>query len=114
MGATKNFEPEVVAYRPAFVGDDGVAHGNYTSGGGFSNYFEIPPYQKKAVTNYVKNLKNQYSGLYNKRGRAYPDVSGQGLYFYFRVCIKTSCAGCETQSSQKYILSSKANDFYSR
>lgn len=34
VGATKDFEPEVVAYRPAFVGPDGVAHGNYTSGGG--------------------------------------------------------------------------------
>ncbi|KAI1369941.1 tripeptidyl-peptidase 1 precursor [Xylaria arbuscula] len=83
VGATKNFEPEVVAYRPAFVGDDGVAHGNYTSGGGFSNYFEIPPYQKKAVTSYVKSLKGKYDGLYNKTGRAYPDLSAQGLYFAY-------------------------------
>lgn len=30
------------------------------------------------------------------------------------VCTKISCAACEIQSSQKYLLPSKANDFYSR
>ncbi|KAI0097068.1 tripeptidyl-peptidase 1 precursor [Daldinia grandis] len=83
VGATKNFEPEVVAYRPAFVGPDGVAHGNYTSGGGFSNYFDVPAYQAKQATNYVKNLKGLYDGLYNKKGRGYPDISAQGLYFAY-------------------------------
>ncbi|KAI0459075.1 tripeptidyl-peptidase 1 precursor [Xylaria acuta] len=83
VGATKDFEPEVVAYRPAFVGPDGVSHGNYTSGGGFSNIFDIPVYQKKEVTTYVKNLKGEYDGWYNKKGRAYPDISSQGLYFAY-------------------------------
>ncbi|TGJ88499.1 hypothetical protein E0Z10_g359 [Xylaria hypoxylon] len=83
VGATKNFEPEVVAYRPAFVGPDGVSHGNYTSGGGFSNIFDIPIYQKKEVTSYVKSLKGEYDGWYNKTGRAYPDISSQGLYFAY-------------------------------
>ncbi|KAI1422464.1 tripeptidyl-peptidase 1 precursor [Xylaria sp. FL1777] len=83
VGATKNFEPEVVAYRPAFVGSDGVAHGNYTSGGGFSNIFDIPFYQQKEVTSYVKNLKKKYDGWFNPHGRAYPDLSGQGLYFSY-------------------------------
>ncbi|OTB11951.1 hypothetical protein K445DRAFT_321668 [Daldinia sp. EC12] len=83
VGATKNFEPEVVAYRPAFVGPDGVAHGNYTSGGGFSNYFKAPAYQAKQASNYVKNLNGLYDGLYNKKGRGYPDISAQGLYFAY-------------------------------
>ncbi|KAI1173492.1 tripeptidyl-peptidase 1 precursor [Nemania sp. FL0916] len=83
VGATKNFSPEVVAYRPAFVGPDGVSHGNYTSGGGFSNIFEIPPYQKNEVTSYVKSLKGAYSTWYNQKGRAYPDISAQGLYFAY-------------------------------
>ncbi|KAI1477365.1 tripeptidyl-peptidase 1 precursor [Daldinia eschscholtzii] len=83
VGATKNFEPEVVAYRPAFVGPDGVAHGNYTSGGGFSNYFKAPAYQVKQASNYVKNLNGLYDGLYNKKGRGYPDISAQGLYFAY-------------------------------
>ncbi|TRX95570.1 hypothetical protein FHL15_003528 [Xylaria flabelliformis] len=83
VGATKNFEPEVVAYRPAFVGPDGVAHGNYTSGGGFSNIFDIPVYQATEVAGYVKGLKGKYDGWYNKKGRAYPDISAQGLYFAY-------------------------------
>ncbi|KAI0391758.1 tripeptidyl-peptidase 1 precursor [Xylariaceae sp. FL0594] len=83
VGATKNFEPEEVAYRPAFVGPDGVAHGNYTSGGGFSNIFDQPFYQKKVVANYVKGLKDEYKQLYNQKGRAYPDIAAQGLYFAY-------------------------------
>ncbi|KAI2463933.1 tripeptidyl-peptidase 1 precursor [Annulohypoxylon bovei var. microspora] len=83
VGATKNFEPEVVAYRPAFVGPDGVSHGNYTSGGGFSNYFTAPAYQAKQASSYVKNLDGLYDGLYNKTGRGYPDISAQGLYFAY-------------------------------
>ncbi|OTA61978.1 tripeptidyl-peptidase 1 precursor [Hypoxylon sp. EC38] len=83
VGATMNFEPEVVAYRPAFVGPDGVAHGNYTSGGGFSNYFAAPAYQAEQASSYVKNLNGLYDGLYNKMGRGYPDISAQGLYFAY-------------------------------
>ncbi|KAI1827064.1 tripeptidyl-peptidase 1 precursor [Xylaria intraflava] len=83
VGATMNFEPEVVANRPAFVGPDGVEHGNYTSGGGFSEIFGIPDYQKKEVTSYVKGLKGEYDGWYNKTGRGYPDISAQGLYFAY-------------------------------
>ncbi|KAI1342955.1 tripeptidyl-peptidase 1 precursor [Xylariaceae sp. FL0016] len=83
VGATKNFEPEVVAYRPAFTGDDGVSHGNYTGGGGFSNYFPMPHYQKKVAKQYIENLDGLYDGLYNKSGRGYPDISAQGLYFAY-------------------------------
>lgn len=83
VGATKNFEPEVVAYRPAFVGPNGVTRGNYTSGGGFSNYFPAPAYQAKQASSYVSNLKGLYDGLYNKTGRGYPDISAQGLYFAY-------------------------------
>ncbi|KAI1393236.1 tripeptidyl-peptidase 1 precursor [Hypoxylon trugodes] len=83
VGATKNFEPEVVAYRPAFVGPDGVSHGNYTSGGGFSNYFTAPAYQAKRTSSYVESLDGLYDGLYNKKGRGYPDISAQGLYFAY-------------------------------
>ncbi|KAI1102674.1 tripeptidyl-peptidase 1 precursor [Jackrogersella minutella] len=83
VGATMNFEPEVVANRPAFVGPDGVAHGNYTSGGGFSSYFAAPAYQTKQASSYVANLNGLYDGLYNKKGRGYPDISAQGLYFAY-------------------------------
>ncbi|KAH9883861.1 tripeptidyl-peptidase 1 precursor [Xylariomycetidae sp. FL2044] len=83
VGATQNFEPEIVASRKAGLGPDGQQHGNYTSGGGFSNYFPTPEYQKDAVTSYVKNLGGRYDGLYNKAGRGYPDISAQGLYFAY-------------------------------
>ncbi|KAI8816570.1 peptidase S8/S53 domain-containing protein [Fimicolochytrium jonesii] len=69
VGATKNFAPEVVAY------DE---RNGFSSGGGFSNYFNRPEYQKNAVSPYVKALKSKYKGLYNKHGRAYPDIAAQG------------------------------------
>jgi len=34
------------------------------TGGGFSNYFPRPRYQKKDVTAYIKNLNGTYDGLY--------------------------------------------------
>lgn len=72
-----------MAWRPAYVGDDGIQRGNYSSGGGFSNYFDTPKYQKKEVAKYVKELDGTYDGLYNKKGRGYPDISAQGLYFAY-------------------------------
>ncbi|KAH8825615.1 tripeptidyl peptidase A [Flagelloscypha sp. PMI_526] len=56
-----------------------VAVSRFYSGSGFSNYFETPTYQKDAVSAYVNGLpQGMYKGLYNPRGRAYPDVSAQG------------------------------------
>ncbi|RYO89452.1 hypothetical protein DL763_005649 [Monosporascus cannonballus] len=79
VGATMKFEPEVVAHRPASAG-----HGAYTSGGGFSNYFPTPEYQRAEVAAYVGGLgPAKYGGLYNASGRAYPDVAAQGLYFAY-------------------------------
>lgn len=72
VGATKNFAPEVAAYDPA---------NGFASGGGFSNYFGTPGYQKEVVGAYVKSLNGLYDGLYNKSGRAYPDISAQGQRF---------------------------------
>ncbi|KAI0015195.1 tripeptidyl-peptidase 1 precursor [Xylariomycetidae sp. FL0641] len=77
VGATMEFDPEVAVYRaPRSEGSS-----PYTSGGGFSNYFPMPDYQKDAASAYVKSLDGQYNGLYNKEGRGYPDISAQGLYF---------------------------------
>lgn len=58
--------------------------------GGFSNIYTIPSYQAKAVASYFANHKPSYpsysgnssiganGGLYNRNGRAYPDVSANG------------------------------------
>ena len=50
----------------------------FASGGGFSNYFKAPKYQKNTVDAYVTSLHGLHHGLYNPNGRAYPDVAAQG------------------------------------
>ncbi|KAJ4286678.1 hypothetical protein N0V90_012930 [Kalmusia sp. IMI 367209] len=82
VGATKNFEPEESAYRPGRNLSDGY-HDLYSSGSGFSDVFKQPAYQKNAVPAYVKSLGDLYKGLYNPKGRAYPDLAAQGLYFAY-------------------------------
>ncbi|ORY09202.1 tripeptidyl-peptidase 1 precursor [Clohesyomyces aquaticus] len=83
VGATMNFEPEEAVYRPARNDSTGRFHDLYASGSGFSKYFARPRYQEKVVPAYVKSLGGQYDGLYNKDGRAYPDISAQGLWFAY-------------------------------
>lgn len=75
VGATKNFDPEVVAFD---ANPPKPNPKNYASGAGFSNYFDRPLYQALAVPPYVNSLGNKYAGLYNKNGRAYPDLAAQG------------------------------------
>jgi tripeptidyl-peptidase-1 len=77
-----NFEPEESAYRPARNTTAGFRD-LYSSGSGFSNYFDRPSYQDKVVPAYIKALGNQYAGLYNPNGRGYPDLAAQGLYFAY-------------------------------
>jgi tripeptidyl-peptidase I len=72
VGGTKNFGPEVAAFDP---------RNNFASGGGFSNYFVRPSYQDDAVSGYLKILGTQFAGLYNKSGRAYPDIAAQSQSF---------------------------------
>ena len=53
------------------------------SGGGFSNVFARPAYQDAAVTSYLTNHADPaFSQYYNANGRAYPDVSAQGVAFH--------------------------------
>ena len=55
---------------------------DFYSGGGFSNVFALPDYQKDAVTGYLTNYTPPYnSSVFNNTGnsRAYPDVSALGL-----------------------------------
>jgi len=59
------------------------------SGGGFSNYFGMPDYQKGAVAGYIQANLNagQYADLYNASGtsRAYPDISANGANYIIAV-----------------------------
>ncbi|KAF8638557.1 hypothetical protein AX17_002100 [Amanita inopinata Kibby_2008] len=71
VGGT-NFVPETAAF---------------FSGGGFSDYFPQPAYQKAAVKAYLKKLsKGKYEGLFNRTGRAIPDVAALGRNY--RVWLK--------------------------
>ncbi|CAJ2509324.1 Uu.00g143500.m01.CDS01 [Anthostomella pinea] len=65
VGGTANFNPETAVTR-------------FASGGGFSNYFGAPAYQQSTVNAYIASLNGTYDGVYNKSGRAYPDVAAQG------------------------------------
>ncbi|KAL1985429.1 hypothetical protein VTN96DRAFT_7872 [Rasamsonia emersonii] len=72
--------------------DQEVATSRFGSGGGFSNIYPQPDYQKDAVTNYFNTAKPSYpyyettynqsvganGGIYNRIGRGYPDVSAIG------------------------------------
>ncbi|KAH9026300.1 peptidase S8/S53 domain-containing protein [Lactarius deliciosus] len=64
VGGTTEFDPEVAAI---------------FSGGGFSDYFERPPYQAGAVSTFLQDLGNRYLGLYNDTGRGYPDIAAQAI-----------------------------------
>ncbi|KAJ7258164.1 subtilisin-like protein [Mycena rebaudengoi] len=58
------------------------------SGGGFSNYFGMPDYQKGAVAKYLKENPPPYTpDLYNSTGtsRTYPDISANGANYVIAV-----------------------------
>jgi tripeptidyl-peptidase-1 len=74
VGATTNY-PESAAWRKLRSGL------YFTSGAGFSNYFDRPAYQAEVVDRYVGSLGGLYDGFYNKSGRAYPDISCIGQVF---------------------------------
>ncbi|KAK0461798.1 peptidase S8/S53 domain-containing protein [Desarmillaria tabescens] len=52
------------------------------SGGGFSNYFSRPSYQDAVIDAYLNMLpEGTYEGLFNRSGRAFPDIAAQGRRF---------------------------------
>ena len=67
---------------------------NFSSSGGFSNYYPQPWYQKLAVAEYFAIANPPYphysefevdlnttKGLYNRIGRGYPDVAANGAFY---------------------------------
>ncbi|OSX61657.1 hypothetical protein POSPLADRAFT_1040138 [Postia placenta MAD-698-R-SB12] len=71
------------------------------SGGGFSNVFAMPSYQKAAVEHYMATYPPSYSdGTYNTSGtsRAYPDIAANGANYVvaidgeFSLVYGTSCS----------------------
>ncbi|KAH8985683.1 subtilisin-like protein [Lactarius akahatsu] len=66
VGGTMDYNPEV---------------GASFSGGGFSDYFKLPRYQRRVVPAFLQNLGNKHQGLYNASGRGLPDISAQSVGF---------------------------------
>ncbi|KAH8997661.1 subtilisin-like protein [Lactarius hatsudake] len=64
VGGTTDHEPEVAAV---------------FSGGGFSDHFERPLYQRRTVPTFLKDLGSRYQGLYNDAGRGTPDIAAQSI-----------------------------------
>jgi tripeptidyl-peptidase-1 len=77
-----NREGEVVETEIAATVDGGLA---ITSGGGFSNIFERPAWQNKAVKAYLSTHNNVDENNFNVNGRAYPDVSLLGSRYEIMV-----------------------------
>ncbi|KAI0354061.1 family S53 protease [Trametes cingulata] len=63
VGATASIGPEVAA---SF------------SSGGFSDIFPRPSYQEDVVSAYLDTIGDLNDGLFNRSGRAFPDISAQG------------------------------------
>ncbi len=89
VGATEGISPETAA--------------DFSSGG-FSNYFGIPDYQASAVSTYLSALGSTNSGRFNKTGRAFPDISTQGVDF--EVVIDGSVEGVSGTSCASPTLAS--------
>jgi tripeptidyl-peptidase-1 len=66
VGGTQGFAPETAV--------------NFT-GGGFSNLFPAPSYQTTAVSEFLATLPPDFAGIFNKSGRAHPDVALQAWNF---------------------------------
>jgi tripeptidyl-peptidase-1 len=94
VGATKVY-PGRTVYEPESAVVDPAGHpyrSAFSSGGGFSNIYPVPDYQKDAVDDFFANYMPSYpyytnaldgsipltGGLYNRIGRGYPDVAANG------------------------------------
>jgi tripeptidyl-peptidase I len=51
------------------------------SGGGFSEYFGVPDWQRDATAAYVAGLNGSHDGWYNGTGRGFPDVTLVGVRY---------------------------------
>lgn len=53
----------------------------YFSSGGFSDRYKRPDYQNAAVEGYLDQLGSRWEGLFNPRGRGFPDVAALASNF---------------------------------
>lgn len=72
VGGTRDIPVEVVTFDET---------NSLVSGGGLSNYFPRPKYQDEVVERYLGEIGSLHEGLYNRTGRAYPDLAAQGYRY---------------------------------
>ncbi|KAJ6123170.1 Peptidase S8/S53 subtilisin/kexin/sedolisin, partial [Penicillium capsulatum] len=83
---TTHFPPQFPAACP-FVTSVGATtgvspeRGVFFSSGGFSDLWDRPKWQEEAVGSFLHGLGDQWSGMFNPKGRAFPDVAAQGQNF---------------------------------
>lgn len=82
---TTHFPPQFPAACP-WVTAVGATTGNPEeavdfSSGGFSDIWARPDWQDKAVNTYLDYLGDKWDGLFNRKGRGFPDVAAQGKNF---------------------------------
>ncbi|KDN41340.1 subtilisin-like protein [Tilletiaria anomala UBC 951] len=73
VGGTQNTNPEQAT--------DPSLSGGFWSGGGFSNLYSTPSFQRSTVTAYINSIGSTSSGYYNKNGRGFPDVAAQAANY---------------------------------
>jgi tripeptidyl-peptidase-1 len=71
---------------------------NFT-GGGFSSFFPALPFQRAAITGFLKTIPSHFAGTFNKSGRGYPYVAVQGWNFKVVNGGETSLTGGTSASS---------------
>lgn len=94
VGGTMLYADQTVRDRESVMQWDlGGSFANFSSSGGFSNYFPQPDYQISAIAKYFATHSPSYpyysefqvdlnttKGLYNRIGRGYPDVASNGAF----------------------------------
>jgi tripeptidyl-peptidase I len=75
--------PAACPYATAIGGTVGVNPEKAVSfsSGGFSDLWKRAWYQEPQITSYLQKLGTKWQGLYNANGRAFPDISAQGVNF---------------------------------
>ncbi|KAI0106443.1 peptidase S8/S53 domain-containing protein [Nemania sp. FL0031] len=97
---TTKFQPQYPASCPWVTSVGSTRYLNETatffSSGGFSDLWERPVWQDKAVKNYLKQIGEKNKPYYNTKGRGFPDVSAQG--YGYRVYDKGVLKGYQGTS----------------
>ena len=79
VGATMGQKHLVPSVGEAEIACQSQLGGVITSGGGFSSYYPVPPWQINAQKQYFSSLTASPAPGYNAQGRGYPDISLLGV-----------------------------------